>query len=266
MIIYPMLHGSEVLASELQRVLVARIGPLDGINYVNLTDPRYKLAGKEAFHFGGFMDPTWRGNDLIWGRLDAVENIFRQLLPEGEKDPLFQECVTNEQKEIVMEMRRTFDKGIVHPLPKQDQNGEPPNEDLLIGKQNIRNIPTEKKVVWLKEAVVTAIRMISLPGIPLPQWCRRRISMFFVQVLIRPRAALLQAGLLFTMMTLLVATVAALCVKAWVPPAGRLLTALGEMLIGLWLVLLLLICWRLGKLSRAITAKFLRDELASKKS
>ena len=150
MIIYPMMRGSEMLASELQPIRVARFGPLNGDSYVNLSDVRHKLAGEEALRFGGFMDATWRGNDLIWGRLDAVENIFHQLSPGGRDDPLFQECVGEEQRRIVREMRKKFTKGIVHPLSKQDLAGEPPHEDLLIGKQNLQDIPERKKIRWLK--------------------------------------------------------------------------------------------------------------------
>ena len=264
MIIYPMSHGRNVLASELQRVLVARVGPLDGSNYINLTDPNFKLAGEEAFHFGGFMDATWRGNDLIWGRLDAVENIFRQLLPGGERNPLFQQCVKAEQKRIVVEMRRKFDKGIVYPLEKQDQNGEPPNEDLLIGKQNIRNISTTKKVLWLKEGMTTIIAMISLPGLRVPEWCQRSMSKFFVQLLIRPRRALLWAALLFVMTTLLIAAVIVRFVK--VPVLGPSPTATGEMLVVLWLALLVAVCLLVGKLAHSVRARFLHDQFASKKA
>ena len=263
MITYPMSHGNNVAASELQRVLVARIGPLDGSNYVNLTDPRFKLAGEEAFHFGGFMDTAWRGNDLIWGRLDAVENIFRQLLPGGEAHPLFRECVRDEQKRIVVEMRRKFGKGIVHPLEKQDAEGEPPNEDLLIGKQNIRNIAAAKKVRWLKEGMATTFRMISLPGLRAPRWCQQGLSKFFVQLLIHPRRALLWAALFFVVTTLVIAAVIVRLVK--VPVLGPSPTATGEMLIVLWLVLLAAVCLLIGRLAHSIRTRFLHDESVESK-
>src|SRR5205814_8013570 len=139
MIIYPTMRKSGMSASELQPVLAARFGPLDGVNYMSLRDKRNKLAGETAFHFGGFMNETWRGNDLIWGRLDAVETILVQLLPGGRTNPLFQELFA-EQKRIVVEMREKFGVGIVYPLSKQDKDGNPPEEDVLIGKQNIHDI------------------------------------------------------------------------------------------------------------------------------
>jgi hypothetical protein len=27
-------------------------------------------------HFGAFLDRDWRANDVLWGRLDAVERII----------------------------------------------------------------------------------------------------------------------------------------------------------------------------------------------
>jgi predicted acylesterase/phospholipase RssA len=39
-----------------------------------------KLAGDTAMHFGGFLDGTWRENDILWGRLDAAEILVRAAL------------------------------------------------------------------------------------------------------------------------------------------------------------------------------------------
>jgi hypothetical protein len=163
------------------------------------------MAGEEGWRFGGFMDATWRGNDLIWGRLDAVENIFHQLLPKGRDDELFKTCVEAEQKRIVCEMKNKFGKGIVSPLSKQDPAGAPPHEDLLIGKQNLSSIPEEKKIRWMKLGFSRLIRTIRLPGLRLPRWSRRKLaqwtrtamSHFFGNVLGRPLpAALRLAGVL----------------------------------------------------------------------
>jgi len=38
-----------------------------------------KLEGTRFFNFGGFFSREWRENDLLWGRLDAVELILTQL-------------------------------------------------------------------------------------------------------------------------------------------------------------------------------------------
>ena len=38
-----------------------------------------KLKGVTLHHFGAFLDPGWRENDYLWGRLDATELILRTL-------------------------------------------------------------------------------------------------------------------------------------------------------------------------------------------
>jgi hypothetical protein len=63
-----------------------RISPLDanGITPADQSiskDPSLKLAGIRVGHFGGFLDKSWRDNDLMWGRLDAAEVIIDTLLP-----------------------------------------------------------------------------------------------------------------------------------------------------------------------------------------
>lgn len=42
--------------------------------------PEKKLAGDTAMHFGGFLDGSWRKNDLLWGRLDAAEILVGAIL------------------------------------------------------------------------------------------------------------------------------------------------------------------------------------------
>ena len=38
-----------------------------------------KLKGVTLHHFGAFLDPDWRENDYLWGRLDSAELILRTL-------------------------------------------------------------------------------------------------------------------------------------------------------------------------------------------
>lgn len=38
-----------------------------------------KLKGVTLHHFGAFLDPAWRENDYLWGRLDGAELILRTL-------------------------------------------------------------------------------------------------------------------------------------------------------------------------------------------
>jgi hypothetical protein len=265
MIIYPMMRKSGMTASELQTVRAARFGPIEGANYVSLSDQSHKVAGETAFHFGGFMNETWRGNDLIWGRLDAVETIFRQLLPEGEKNSLFQELF-DEQKRIVVEMREKFGVGIVYPLSEQAKDGSPPHEDVLIGKQNIHDIPDRTKIVWLKQTIGTAVRIIFFPEIPIPAWCQRCFSGLFVRVLVSPRRVLLLVALVCAAIILGISALAAHFVAGWLPRPGSLPAQAGEVAGLLWIFLLGLACFALSRFAHSIRSKFLRDTRSPKKT
>ena len=265
MIIYPMMRKSGAGASELQPVLAARFGPLEGVNYMRLSDQKHKVAGETVFHFGGFMNESWRGNDLIWGRLDAVETIFRQLLPGGETNPLFQE-VFAEQKRIVVEMREKLGVGIVHPLNKQAEDGTPPPEDLLIGKQNIHDIPDRTKIVWLKQGIGTAVRMIFFPRVPMPGWCQRCFSGLFVRVLISPRPVLLLAAVLAAAIILGLSAITAHFIAEWLPKPGSLPAQASEVAVLLWVLLLGLTSFALARFAHSIRSKFLRGGASPKKS
>ena len=43
-------------------------------------DPAQKLAGIQLAHFGAFYKSSWRANDWMWGRVDAVHRLVRLLL------------------------------------------------------------------------------------------------------------------------------------------------------------------------------------------
>src|SRR5215207_2535094 len=71
---------------EVNAVDILRISPLDAPSIRPLSvrdDPTAKLAGVRVRHFGGFLDRSWRENDLMWGRLDAAEAIIDALLREA---------------------------------------------------------------------------------------------------------------------------------------------------------------------------------------
>lgn len=64
---------------ELDPVEVHRVSPRDATSLIDpATTP--KVAGARLGHFGGFLDPTWRANDIMWGRLDAAERLVDLLL------------------------------------------------------------------------------------------------------------------------------------------------------------------------------------------
>jgi patatin-related protein len=75
---FPILYSSEI-GEELDPVEVIRISP-DDANGLS-TRGGGKLGGSSFMHFGGFLDRTWRKNDILWGRLDAAERIISALLP-----------------------------------------------------------------------------------------------------------------------------------------------------------------------------------------
>ncbi|HWI64039.1 MAG TPA: patatin-like protein [Symbiobacteriaceae bacterium] len=42
-----------------------------------------KLSGEALGHFAAFLDARWRENDIMWGRLDAAELLFRMVARES---------------------------------------------------------------------------------------------------------------------------------------------------------------------------------------
>jgi patatin-related protein len=83
-IIFPIVYGTEI--GEAAKVDVVRISPEDAKTLIDERDTGcYKLAGSALGHFGAFLDPLWRRNDILWGRLDGVERIITALLPNEPK-------------------------------------------------------------------------------------------------------------------------------------------------------------------------------------
>lgn len=79
-IIFPIIYGTEI--GEAAKVDIIRISPEDATALINERETGcYKLAGTALGHFGAFLDPLWRRNDIMWGRLDGAERIITALLP-----------------------------------------------------------------------------------------------------------------------------------------------------------------------------------------
>jgi patatin-related protein len=72
---FPIMYQTGV--GEAAKVDILRFSPK-----VDAGSPNSRLAGTALSNFGGFLDRTWRENDLMWGRLDAVEHILNAFLPE----------------------------------------------------------------------------------------------------------------------------------------------------------------------------------------
>jgi len=83
-IIFPIIYGTEI--GEAARVDIIRISPEDATALIGERETGcYKLAGSSLGHFGAFLDPLWRRNDIMWGRLDGAERIITSLLPDDPK-------------------------------------------------------------------------------------------------------------------------------------------------------------------------------------
>ena len=57
-----------------------RLSPRDAQRGFSKRDLSEKLAGDSFFHFGGFFKKSWRSNDLLWGRLDAVCQLVESVV------------------------------------------------------------------------------------------------------------------------------------------------------------------------------------------
>lgn len=81
----PLYYGSNV--GEPAKVEVLRISPEDATSLIderNDAAGRRKLAGTTLANFGGFLDESWRRNDIMWGRFDGAERLIDALLPQPE--------------------------------------------------------------------------------------------------------------------------------------------------------------------------------------
>jgi patatin-related protein len=64
---------------------IYRISPLDA---GGIRGDVNKLTGTSIGAFGAFLDPGFRQNDILWGRLDGAERIIKSLLPDEQDDQL----------------------------------------------------------------------------------------------------------------------------------------------------------------------------------
>lgn len=82
MVRYPIFQTLD--AGEAAPVDIIRFSPLDARSILVESPGRRKLAGTALFNFGAFLKRAWRENDILWGRLDAAEQILTSHLPVGE--------------------------------------------------------------------------------------------------------------------------------------------------------------------------------------
>jgi patatin-related protein len=63
-----------------RRIAATSHTPLEGLFPGGTLEPRRKLAGNELANFAAFYKASWRANDWMWGRLDAVPSLIDLLL------------------------------------------------------------------------------------------------------------------------------------------------------------------------------------------
>jgi len=83
--LYPLVIMADI--GETDPIELVRVSPQDATRYGRTVTE--KLAGEQIHHFSGFLNESWRRNDIVWGRLDAAEIIVKTLLPpqDDEHEP-----------------------------------------------------------------------------------------------------------------------------------------------------------------------------------
>jgi hypothetical protein len=109
MVAYPMLYGTE--GAETDVVEIVRISPEDATSIVDERASRFqtrKTRGWKYWHFGAFLSPAWRRNDILYGRLDAAECLIKALVPAG--NPQRETLLRQAQRAIITESFRVEDR------------------------------------------------------------------------------------------------------------------------------------------------------------
>lgn len=102
---YPLFFDTPV--GEAVEVDVVRVSSRDSHSLINEEERgeiRRKLAGDYLFAFGAFLDPKWRLNDIMWGRLDGAERLIETLLPGNEYEKHREELIKEANQIILEEM------------------------------------------------------------------------------------------------------------------------------------------------------------------
>lgn len=151
MLLYPQ-TVSRRHTRELQTIRYERISPDRAESFIPGLTARDKLAGDRLAHFSGFLSEKWRGNDLVWGRLDASEILIRRLLPGAERAATRERLIAKAQAEIMKEMSRG---GLRISEAKNQRDAR-----NLIGKEGMESLPGGKKVEWSLRSAVTLLKIV----------------------------------------------------------------------------------------------------------
>ncbi|MEI7986372.1 MAG: patatin-like protein [Armatimonadota bacterium] len=116
--VLPLLYGIEGVESEW--ITLCRVSPLDSKTLIaDATDAKNKLAGAGLGHFGGFFKDMWRVHDVLWGRLDSVENIVTKVIRQDNRA----------RRELIFQGQLAVIKDFNIPL-KADQNEIAPQSTM----------------------------------------------------------------------------------------------------------------------------------------
>lgn len=131
-IIFPITYETPIGEGDV--VEVARISPADAVNLIDeenddkrfgdekdckkserlkkkVIEKRRKLAGNTFFSFSAFFNDKWRKNDIMWGRLDAVERLAQLIITDDKSvstTNLKEIFITKTQREILKKNEELF--------------------------------------------------------------------------------------------------------------------------------------------------------------
>jgi patatin-related protein len=74
--LYPLEMFGDI--NEKDEIRTVRISPIDAQRGFSRREGATKTAGQTLSHFGGFFKRSWRSNDILCGRLDAVAQILEE--------------------------------------------------------------------------------------------------------------------------------------------------------------------------------------------
>jgi hypothetical protein len=109
-LLFPVQFGTDL--GETGEVDIVRISPVDACALPPRSANQSKLKGVLFGSFGGFLDKTWRYNDMLWGRLDGAERLITAVLP-GSDEPsrsLRADLIAEAQFEIARDWERNLGK------------------------------------------------------------------------------------------------------------------------------------------------------------
>lgn len=139
-IIFPITYEAPIGEGDI--VEVVRISPADAVNLIDEendgqrqknkkdcqknkkskeedVEKRRKLAGNTFFSFSAFFNNKWRKNDIMWGRLDAVERLAQLIITDDNSvsTTKFKEIFITETQRNILEINKDlFHKSVTDDL------------------------------------------------------------------------------------------------------------------------------------------------------